>query len=102
MWKAVLKGAFAIPMTPEELALFRAVAQRDPPKRRVRELWAVVGQRQHAFHRLWRRLLRLCLHRLSQDLKAEDRLTVVLPRGGQGAGLHRAEVRASYSPRSGS
>ena len=36
MWKAVLKGAFAIPMTPEELALFRAVAQRDPPKRRVR------------------------------------------------------------------
>lgn len=45
MWKAVLKGAFAIPMTPEELALFRAVAQRDPPKRRVRELWAVVGRR---------------------------------------------------------
>ena len=45
MWKAVLKGAFAIPMTPEELALFRAVAQRDPPKRRVRELWCVVGRR---------------------------------------------------------
>ena len=45
MWKAVLKGAFAIPMTPEELALFRAVAQRDPPKRRVRELWCVVRRR---------------------------------------------------------
>ena len=45
MWKAVLKGAFAIPMTLEELALFRAVAQRDPPKRRVRELWCVVGRR---------------------------------------------------------
>ena len=28
-----------------ELKLFRAVAERDPPKRRVRELWAVVGRR---------------------------------------------------------
>ncbi len=38
-WKAVLKGAFAIPMGPDELSLFRAVA----PKRRVRELWAVAA-----------------------------------------------------------
>ena len=37
-WKAVLKGAFCIPMTPDELTLFRAVAERDPPRRRVREL----------------------------------------------------------------
>ena len=44
-WKVVLKAAFAISMEEEELALFRAVAQRDPPKRRVRELWAVVGRR---------------------------------------------------------
>ena len=44
-WKAVLKGAFCLPMTPEDLALFRAVAQRDPPKRRVRELWGIVGRR---------------------------------------------------------
>jgi hypothetical protein len=44
-WKSVLKGAFCIPMMPDELKLFRAVAQRDPPKRRVRELWAVVGRR---------------------------------------------------------
>ena len=44
-WRAVLKGAFCLPMEPEELALFRAVAQRDPPRRRVRELWAVVGRR---------------------------------------------------------
>ena len=54
MWKAVLKGAFAIPMTPEELALFRAVAQRDPPKRRVRELNAIVGRRGGNSH-AWRR-----------------------------------------------
>jgi hypothetical protein len=44
-WKAVLKAAFCIPMTPDELTLFRGVAQRDPPKHRVRELWAVVGRR---------------------------------------------------------
>ena len=44
-WRAVLKGAFAIEMTADELKLFRAVAQRDPPKHRVRELWAIVGRR---------------------------------------------------------
>jgi phage terminase large subunit-like protein len=42
-WKAVLKGAFCI--REGEIKLFRDVAQRDPPKRRVRELWAVVGRR---------------------------------------------------------
>jgi hypothetical protein len=44
-WKAVLKGAFALPMGSEELALFRTVAERDPPRRQVRELWAIVGRR---------------------------------------------------------
>ena len=44
-WKAVLKGAFCLPMDAAELKLFRAVAERDPPKRRVRELWAIVGRR---------------------------------------------------------
>ena len=44
-WKAVLKAAFCIPMDEGEIKLFRGVAQRDPPKRRVRELWAVVGRR---------------------------------------------------------
>ena len=44
-WKAVLKAAFCLPMDADELALFRVVAQRDPPRRRVRELWAVVGRR---------------------------------------------------------
>jgi hypothetical protein len=45
VWKAVLKGAFCIPMSAAELASFRAVAQRDPPARRVRELWVVAGRR---------------------------------------------------------
>ena len=44
-WKAVLKAAFALKMDSEELALFRAVAERDPPKKRVRELWVIAGRR---------------------------------------------------------
>jgi hypothetical protein len=44
-WKAVLKGAFALKMDDEELKLFRAVAERDPPKKRVRELLVIAGRR---------------------------------------------------------
>jgi hypothetical protein len=40
-----LKAAFALKMGSEELALFRAVAERDPPKKRVRELWVIAGRR---------------------------------------------------------
>ena len=45
LWRAVLKATFAERMTEAEKAAFRKVADRDPPKRRVRELWAVVGRR---------------------------------------------------------
>jgi hypothetical protein len=45
-WRAVLKAAFRILMdNAEELKLFRAVAQRDPPRRRVRQLVVVAGRR---------------------------------------------------------
>jgi hypothetical protein len=44
-WRAVLKAAYALPMTGDEVDFFRTVAQRDPPERRVRELWCVVGRR---------------------------------------------------------
>ena len=44
-WRAVLKGAYALPMSPSEIEFFRLVAERDPPPRRVRELWCVVGRR---------------------------------------------------------
>jgi hypothetical protein len=44
-WRAILKAAHALPMTERELELFRAVAERDPPKKRVRELWVAAGRR---------------------------------------------------------
>ena len=44
-WRAVLKAAFALPMDDQELAFFRQVAERDPPQKRVRELWIVAGRR---------------------------------------------------------
>ncbi|MEW6438812.1 MAG: hypothetical protein AB1508_16765 [Pseudomonadota bacterium] len=44
-WRAILKGAFALPMSGEERAFFRTVAERDPPAKRVRELWIVAGRR---------------------------------------------------------
>jgi len=44
-WRAVLKAAYALPMTKAEVDFFRTVAERDPPKRRVRELWIIAGRR---------------------------------------------------------
>lgn len=44
-WRAVLKAAFAIPLSADELTLFRAVAERDPPTSPVKELWCIVGRR---------------------------------------------------------
>ena len=45
-WRAILKAAFAIPMTPAELTTFGELAGgRAPPKRRVRELWVAAGRR---------------------------------------------------------
>lgn len=45
-WRTVLKAAFALPMIKSELRFFKSVAgDREPPKKRVRELWIVVGRR---------------------------------------------------------
>jgi hypothetical protein len=44
-WRAILKAAFALPMTDEEITFFRSVAERDPPAERVQELWIVAGRR---------------------------------------------------------
>jgi hypothetical protein len=45
-WRAVLKGAFAEPLTPDEAATFAEVAGgRAPPGKPVRELWSIVGRR---------------------------------------------------------
>jgi len=43
-WRAVMKAAFAEPMTAIEVKAFRAVAERDPPKRRVTEAAFIVGR----------------------------------------------------------
>lgn len=44
-WRAILKAAFALPMSPEETSFFRSVAEREPPADQVAELWIVAGRR---------------------------------------------------------
>jgi hypothetical protein len=45
-WRSVLKAAFALPMTAEEVAFFKSVAgNREVPARRVKELWVCAGRR---------------------------------------------------------
>src|SRR5271168_1775320 len=44
-WRAVLKAAWGEVLTAEEEALFREVAQRDPPSSQVKELWCICGRR---------------------------------------------------------
>jgi hypothetical protein len=44
-WRTVLKAAYALPMTEAEVDFFRTVAERDPPNKRVRELWIIAGRR---------------------------------------------------------
>ena len=44
-WRAILKAAYALPMTPEEVTFFRSVADRDPPAEQVSELWIIAGRR---------------------------------------------------------
>src|SRR5271170_1157542 len=44
-WRLVLKAAFGLKLTKAEAKTFRTLADRDPPKKRVRELWIVAGRR---------------------------------------------------------
>jgi hypothetical protein len=43
-WRAVLKATFAEPLSKSELGTFHAVAGRDPPSHRVKELACIVGR----------------------------------------------------------
>ena len=43
-WKAVVKAMFGEPLNAAELELFRAVAERDPPRQPLREMAAVAGR----------------------------------------------------------
>lgn len=42
---ALLAGAFGLPMDDEQAALFRTLAQRDPPPGQVAEYWLLAGRR---------------------------------------------------------
>jgi hypothetical protein len=44
-WKATLKAAYAEKLTDDELALFKEVAERDPPSQPVKEIWIIAGRR---------------------------------------------------------
>jgi hypothetical protein len=45
-WKAVLKATACLPMDPREVDLFKSVAGgREPPRRRPREIYYVIGRR---------------------------------------------------------
>ncbi len=45
-WLTVLRAAFALGLSPEEVELFNSIAgDRKPPAHRVRELWCLVGRR---------------------------------------------------------
>lgn len=45
-WRTVLKAAFGMQLSQGELTFFQSIAgDRQPPKKRVRELWIVVGRR---------------------------------------------------------
>src|SRR5271163_5254119 len=44
-WRAVLRAAEGLPLDDDQRTAFTRVAEREPPGKRVRELWAVVGRR---------------------------------------------------------
>ena len=44
-WRTILKAAYALPMSSEEIAFFRSVADRDPPRSQVKELYVIGGRR---------------------------------------------------------
>lgn len=44
-WRSILKAAFGLPMSDPEREFFHQVAEREPPSRRVKELWIIAGRR---------------------------------------------------------
>lgn len=45
-WRVILRAAFGLPLTPDQLVIFKDLAGgREPPKARVAELWIVAGRR---------------------------------------------------------
>lgn len=44
-WRTIFRAAYGQPLDSSEYEFFRSVAERDPPTRRVRELWLIIGRR---------------------------------------------------------
>jgi len=44
-WRAVIKAIYGLPVSDDDVAFIRQVANRAPPKKRVREAWFVVSRR---------------------------------------------------------
>jgi hypothetical protein len=44
-WKAILRAAYDLPMSGQDREFFQAVADREPPTQRVKELWIAAGRR---------------------------------------------------------
>ena len=45
-WRVVLKAAYGLPLTDDEIIFFKSIAGgREPPDRQVRELWLICGRR---------------------------------------------------------
>jgi hypothetical protein len=44
-WKAILRAAYNLPMSGQDREFFQAVADREPPPQRVKELWVAAGRR---------------------------------------------------------
>jgi len=83
-WRAVLSGAFALPMDDDRLATFKSVAgDREPPSERVRELWAIAGRRSAKTHTaaaiaVYLATVGAVIERLTDKLSAGERGVIAL------------------------
>jgi hypothetical protein len=44
-WRTIVKAAYALEMSEAERAFFTTIANREPPRKRVKELWVCAGRR---------------------------------------------------------
>lgn len=83
-WRAVLSGAFALPMDADRLATFKSVAgDREPPSERVRELWCIAGRRSAKTHTaaaiaVYLATVGAAIERLTDKLSAGERGVIAL------------------------
>ncbi|WP_454105429.1 hypothetical protein [Marinobacter sp. MBR-105] len=83
-WRAVLSGAFALPMDDDRMATFKSVAgDREPPSERVRELWCIAGRRSAKTHTaaaiaVYLATVGAAIERLTDKLSAGERGVIAL------------------------